>query len=389
MIRILHVFGQLNVGGAESRIMDLYRNIDRTKIQFDFVVHSKTKGFFEDEVESLGGRVFRMPRYKVVNQIEYERAWKEFFEEHKDEFKMIQGHMTSTASIYLPIAKSMGVGVTIAHVRSAGVDPGVKGVMTRVLRANLAKKADYLFACSEAAAISAYGKKAFEQGMTTFIPNAINTDQFKFDPAIRAEVREELVISDKYVIGHVGRFHYAKNHEYLLSVFKEILNKKDSGETKLDPVLLLIGAGPRMDEMKELAANLQIDDKVLFIGNKSDVYRYYNAMDCFVYPSRYEGLPGTVVEAQASGLRCLISDRICREVYVTDAIMGMNIDAPECIWADKTLECEFKAPKDREKYAQIVADAGFDVKTQAAKMMQFYKTGMLGVLQDGNTETGK
>lgn len=389
MIRILHVFGQLNVGGAESRIMDLYRNIDRTEIQFDFVVHSAERGFFEDEVESLGGRVFRMPRYKVVNQIEYERAWKEFFEEHRDEFKMIQGHMTSTASIYLPIAKSMGVGVTIAHVRSAGVDPGVKGVMTRVLRANLAKKADYLFACSEAAAISAYGKKAFEQGMTTFIPNAINTGQFKFDPAIRAEVREELGISDKYVIGHVGRFHYAKNHEYLLSVFKEILNKKDSGETKLDPVLLLIGAGPRMDEMKELAVKLQIDDKVLFIGNKSDIYRYYNAMDCFVYPSRYEGLPGTVVEAQASGLRCLISDRICREVYVTDAIMGMNIDAPECIWADKTLECDFKAPKDREKYAEVVASAGFDVKTQAAKMMQFYKTGMLGVLQDGNTETGK
>lgn len=381
MIRILHVFGQLNVGGAESRIMDLYRNIDRTKIQFDFVVHSETRGFFEDEVESLGGRIFRIPRYKVFNQIEYERAWKELFEDHKNEFNMIQGHMTSTAAIYLPIAKSKGVSVTIAHVRSAGVDPGVKGVMTRVLRSNLAKKADYLFACSEAAAISAYGKKAYEQGKTTFIPNAINTEQFRFDPAVRNQVREELGIVDKYVVGHVGRFHYAKNHEYLLGVFKEILNKKDSGETKLEPVLLLIGAGPRMNEMKELAVKLGIEDKVMFLGNKTDIYRYYNAMDCFVYPSRYEGLPGTVIEAQASGLRCLISDRICREVYVTDAIMGMNIDAPECIWADKTLECDFKAPKDREKYAEVVASAGFDVKTQATKMMQFYKTGMLGELE--------
>ncbi len=382
MIRILHVFGQLNVGGAESRIMDLYRNIDRMQIQFDFVVHSKERGFFEDEIESLGGRVFRVPKYKVINQLEYERAWKKFFEEHKNEFNMIQGHMTSTAAIYLPIAKSKGVSVTIAHVRSAGVDPGVKGVMTRVLRSNLAKKADYLFACSEAAAISAYGKRAYEQGKTTFIPNAINTEQFRFDPAVRNQVREELGIVDKYVIGHVGRFHYAKNHEYLLGVFKEILNKKDSGETKLEPVLLLIGAGPRMNEMKELAVKLGIEDKVMFLGNKTDIYRYYNAMDCFVYPSRYEGLPGTVIEAQASGLRCLISDRICREVYVTDAIMGMNIDAPECIWADKTLECDFKAPKDREKYAEVVASAGFDVKTQATKMMRFYKTGMLGELEN-------
>lgn len=387
MIRILHVFGKLNMGGAESRIMDLYRSIDKSKIQFDFVVHGDERGFFEDEIESLGGRVFRVPQYKVVNQTEYVSAWKKLMAEHPDEFKMIQGHMTSTASIYLPIAKASGVKTTIAHVRSAGVDPGPKGIMTRILRMNLANKADYLFACSELAAISAFGKKAFNEGRTTFIPNAIDTRKFKFNAAHREEVRAELGIENKFVIGHVGRFHYAKNHEYLLRIFKEVLDKKALGQTDLDPVLMLVGAGPKMDEMKALAKELGIEEHVLFLGSKSDVYRYYNAMDCFVYPSRYEGLPGTVIEAQASGLRCLISDRICREVYVTDSIMGMSIDADEYIWADKTIESAAKAPKNREDYAAFVADAGFDIKTQAAKMEQFYLTGDLGVLTGEITET--
>ena len=380
MIRILHVFGKLNMGGAESRIMDLYRNIDRSKIQFDFVVHGDERGFFEDEIESLGGHIYRVMQYKVVNQAEYVSAWKKLMAEHAGEYKMIQGHMTSTASIYLPIAKANGIETTIAHVRSAGVDPGPKGIMTRVLRMNLANKADYLFACSQLAAISAFGKKAFNAGRTTFIPNAIDTKKFKFSTQIRDEVRKELGIEDKFVIGHVGRFHYAKNHEYLLRVFKEILDKKASGNTNLDPVLMLVGSGPKMDEMQNLAKELGISDSVLFLGNKADVYRYYNAMDCFVYPSRYEGLPGTVIEAQANGLRCLISDRICREVYVTDSIMGMSIDADEYIWADKTIECAFKAPKNREDYAATVADAGFDAVTQTAKMEQFYLTGDLGVL---------
>lgn len=387
MIRILHVFGQLNMGGAESRIMDLYRNIDRFNIQFDFVVHSEKRGYFEDEVEKLGGRIFRIPKYKVVNHAEYEHAWRMFFSAHIGEFKMIQGHMTSTASIYLPIAKSMGVDTTIAHVRSAGVDPGAKGVMTRILRHNLADRADYLFAVSDAAAISAFGAKAFRDGRTTFIPNAINTELFRFNPEIRDKMRKKLGISDKYVIGHVGRFHYAKNHEYLLGLFKQVLVKKENNETTIDPVLLLVGDGPKMDEMKQLADKLGIADRVLFVGNQSEVYKYYNAMDCFVYPSRYEGLPGTVIEAQASGLRCLISDRICREVYITDSIMGISIDAPEFLWANKVLECEFKAPKDRKGYADVVANAGFDIKAQARKMTEFYKTGMIGALKGGNTET--
>ena len=140
-IRILHVLGTTNLGGAESRIMDLYRHIDRNRVQFDFVVHTEKEGFFDKEIEELGGRIFRVPRFRIYNYFSYRRAFREFFREHH-EFRMVQGHMTSSAAIYLPIAKKAGISTTIAHARSAGVDKGLKGKLTRWMRRNLWRKAD-------------------------------------------------------------------------------------------------------------------------------------------------------------------------------------------------------------------------------------------------------
>lgn len=373
MIRILHVFGKLNLGGAESRIMDLYRHIDRNCVQFDFVVHTNEECFFEEEIASMGGRVFRVPRFKIYNLISYKKAWKKLLSEHKDEFKMIQGHMTSTASIYLPIAKKEGIKTTISHVRSAGVDPGIKGFVTRLLRRNLANKADYLFACSEDAAISAYGLKAVNANKTTFIPNAIDTSLFRFDSERRLNTRKELLAEDKIIVGHVGRFHYAKNHEYVLRVFEAF--RRMLRETKQkDAILILLGDGPNKDELVELAKTLKIDDAVKFLGNHKDVYRYYDAMDIFLYPSRYEGLPGTVIEAQASGLRCVISDTICKEVFISELVHKLNInDEPE-IWAKKMIDMT-EMSYNRKEYADIVLEAGFDVNAQAKKMMLFYENG--------------
>nr|MCR4990329.1 glycosyltransferase [Lachnospiraceae bacterium] len=297
MIRVLHVFGVLDMGGAESRIMDIYRHIDRSRVQFDFVVHGDKKGDYEDEVHSLGGRVFRVPKFRIFNYFSYKAAFKELFSEYKDEFKAVHGHMTSTASIYLPIAKKAGIPECAAHARSAGTDPGFKGKVTRLMRKNLWKKADHLFACSKVAGISVFGQKAYDRGKVQFVPNAIRVGLFAFNKDQRNEIRKSLNVEDKYVIGHVGRFHYSKNHIFLIDVFASIIQKtKDKG---IDPVLLLVGEGPLMGEVKDHVEELGISDKVIFAGAKKDVYKYYNAMDFFLYPSRYEGLPGTVVEAQA------------------------------------------------------------------------------------------
>ena len=386
-IRVLHVLGSTQLGGAESRIMDLYRHMDRSRIQFDFLVHTDQKGHFDEEIEKLGGHIYRVPRFRLYNYFSYRRAVKEFFALHHD-FKAVQGHITSTAAIYLPVAKRVGVPITIAHARSAGVDKGAKGKLTRWMRRNLSKKADFLFTCSRLAGISVFGEQAVKEGKTIFIPNAIDCQDFAYDEEKRKKMREKLGITDQYVIGHVGRFHYAKNHEYLLQVFAALYNadklnqnliknkKTDDtdlkGEKKRDYLLLLLGEGSSMEEAKRLAEKLGIAGRVRFLGNRNPVCDYYQAMDYFVYPSRYEGLPGTIVEAQASGLRCVMSDTICEEVAVTELVQMRSIEEEAAHWAEYIRSTADYA---RRSYAKEMQEAGFDVSAQTEKMMAFYETG--------------
>ena len=388
-IRILHVLGSTQLGGAESRIMDLYRHIDKNRVQFDFLVHTGAEGHFDKEIYELGGRIFRVPRFRLYNYFSYKKAMKDFFKEHQ-EFKAVQGHMTSSAAIYLPVAKKAGIPITIAHARSAGVDKGLKGILTRLLRKNLWKKTDYMFTCSKLAGISVFGKKAVEEGKTIFIPNAIDCVKFAYDEQKREKIRQELSLTDQYVIGHVGRFHYAKNHEYLIRIFAALCepekqdqrkekteNGPEASETavkqKKDYALILLGEGSGMEQAKALAKELGVEKKVHFLGNHSNVYDYYQAMDYFVYPSRYEGLPGTVVEAQSAGLCCVMSDTICDEVVVTELVTTMSIeDSPEK-WAEYIRSTQ---DYERTSHLQQVQEAGFDVNTQTEIMTEFYESGI-------------
>lgn len=364
-IRILHVLGSTDLGGAESRIMDIYRNIDRGKIEFDFLVHQEKKGYYDDEIKAMGGRVYRIPRFRLYNIAAYKKAVKTFFAGHH-EFKAVHGHMTSTAAIYLPIAKKSGIPMTIAHARSAGVDKGLKGKITLWIRKPLKRRCDYMFACSGLAAEAVFGRKNTLSGRVKIIPNAVDVAPFRYRKRVRDRMRSALKVEDKFVVGHVGRFHYAKNHEYLLEVFARIAKKKENA------VLLLLGEGSLMEEMKITAVSLGIEDKVFFLGNQKDTWDYYHAMDFFVFPSRYEGLPGTVVEAQSAGLRCLVSDTIAKEVGITDLVTYKSIaDKPE-EWADYVLE---HADYQREDVYEQIAAAGFDVRLQAKRYEQFYLSG--------------
>lgn len=366
-IRILHVLGNTQLGGAESRIMDLYRHLDRGRVQFDFLVHTDQEGYYDQEIHALGGRIFRVPRFRLYNFFTYKKALNAFFQKNH-EFRAVQGHMTSTAAIYLPIAKKAGVPITIAHARSAGVDQGIKGKLTRWMRRNLSQKADYLFTCSRLAAVSVFGERAVKEGRTIFIPNAIDCPAFAYREEIRKEMRRSLGIEGKYVIGHVGRFHYAKNHSYVLQVFAALCRKPEGKAC----VLLLLGEGGGMEAAKQQAAELGISGQVFFLGNCRNVWDYYQAMDFFLYPSRYEGLPGTIVEAQTAGLRCVMSDAICEEVVVTDLVKTMSIQEEPEKWADYIRSA---ADYERRSYEQELREAGFDVNTQTEKMMGFYETG--------------
>lgn len=391
--RVLHILGGTALGGAESRIMDLYRHIDRDKVQFDFLVHMdpiaygravseginpeqyRKPQFYDDEITKLGGKIYAVPRFNGKNLISYRRACRRFFREHND-YTVAEGHMTSTASIYLPIAKKAGVMVTAAHARSAGTDKGIKGTATRFLRKSLYRKADLLFTCSRIA-----GAAAFGQHPMYYVPNAIDTERFRFDSDIADITRNRLGLSDRKIIGHVGRFHFAKNHEYLLEVFS-CIHKKDE-----KTVLLLLGEGPLMDMMKEKVKQLGISDSVIFAGNIADPAPYYMAMDCFVFPSHFEGLPGTVVEALCSGLPCLISDTIADEVVCTPYIRAMSIEHDPKEWADEVtgtlLSGDYRKTRieNAQKAQGLMRAAGFDADALATTMQHFYMTGDAGQLK--------
>jgi glycosyltransferase involved in cell wall biosynthesis len=303
----------------------------------------------------------------VINYFAYKKALQKFFKEHND-YAAVQGHMTSTASIYLPIAKKAGIAITIAHARSAGVDQGIRGIITRIIRYPLKNRADYLFTCSKEAGIAVYGKKSVKKGKVWTIPNAIDAERFSYNEEVRNKVRKELGIADKFVIGHVGRFGFMKNHAYLLDIFSEIC------KTREDAVLVLIGKGELEDDIKSKAKQLGIIDKVHFLGTHSDVERYYQAFDYFVFPSTFEGFPGSVAEAQASGLRCLVSDKITREVALTGLVSYRSIEEPALNWAKEILDNINKAAI-RKDYSDVIKEKNFDVKGQAKMLEEFYLTG--------------
>lgn len=361
-MRILHILGGLSLGGAESRIMGLYRHMDRERFQFDFLIHQEAPGFYEEEIKALGGRVYRVPRFRLYNLPAYRRALTAFFAERHG-YLAAHGHMTSTAAIYLPIAKKSGIPVTIAHARSAGVDRGAKGIATRLLRLPLPWRCDHMFACSREAGIAVFGRKNTAAGKVRIVPNAVETKAFAYREEIRVQMRKKLSLTEKFVVGHVGRFHYAKNHEYLLGVFAALAKRRENA------ILLLLGEGPGMEEQRRRAAALGIADKVRFLGNQREVSDYYQAMDFFVFPSRFEGLPGTVVEAQCAGLPCLISETIAGEVKLTELVKFMSIEEAPETWADyigKNALCE------RRDHAGEVAAAGYDVGGQALWYEAFY-----------------
>ena len=371
-IRVLHVLGTTNLGGAESRVMELYRCIDRNQVQFDFLIHTREDGHYSEEIRSLGGHIYSLPRFKIFNMAEYRKAIHTFFKEHT-EFSVVQGHMTSTAAIYLPIAKqeygrrSMPL-ITAAHARSAGVDKGLKGLATRILRLPLKNRADYLFTCSKEAGIAVYGARAVREGRVWTIPNAIDAQRFSFQQKVRDEIRSELGIQDKFVIGHVGRFGFMKNHTYLVDVFAKIC------ETRKDAVLVMIGQGELEETIREKVKSLGLEDRAYFLGNRYDVEKYYQAFDYFVFPSTFEGLPGSVAEAQAAGLHCLVSDKVTREVALTDLVAYRSIEEDSGLWAEEILG-NAQAALVREDMREAIAQKGFDVRRQAVQMAEFYRTG--------------
>lgn len=358
-IRILHVLGSLDRGGAEAMIMSLYRSIDRSKVQFDFVVNDRDAPYaHEAEIEKLGGRVYRIPAYTGFNSFHYYSTWMKMLDAHP-EWKVVHGHHTSPAFLYLNAAKKKNR-VTIAHSHIASHGKKIKSYLKIASRFPLRYFSDYLFSCSDAAAKWMYGDKSDK---AIVLKNAVDAKAAKFDVGIRKEKRQELSIENQFVVGHVGRFERQKNHDFILDIFYSIKKKRP------DSVLLLVGDGSLKSHVVEKIYEMGLEDSVKLLGVRADVFELLSAMDVFLFPSLYEGLPVTMIEAQASGLMCVVSDSITIESKLTDNVKFLPLSASEDTWADMVLESQCDNRGDA--YFEIAA-AGYDIERNVDWLQDFY-----------------
>lgn len=370
-VRVLQVFAEMNRGGAETMIMNLYRNIDRSKIQFDFIVHTEDKCAFDDEIYKLGGKIFRVPAYKGTNHLPYLKNWEHFFKKHP-EYKIIHGHVRSTASIYLKTAKKCGL-ITIAHSHSTSSGNGLSAIAKNVLQFPIRHVADYFFACTKTAGEWLFGKKTCKKENFHILKNAIDAKKFVFNNVVRNRVRKELRIADKFVIGHVGRFHSSKNHEFLIDIFKKV------HETNDNAILLLVGEGDLQDTIRKRVYNLGLDNNVIFTGVRSDIPELFQAMDMFVFPSLYEGLGIVLIEAQASGLPCVIANTIPEEALITDNVKQVSLTESPKVWTEAILK-RMDSYERKSTYAKI-KDSGYDIEESHMWLQEFY----LGLVEKDET----
>lgn len=362
MIRVLQVFHGMDCGGAETMIMNLYRHVDRSKVQFDFLVHTTKKCFFDDEIRQLGGNIYSVPYYKITNGKQYKEALEGFFNAHP-EIKIVHGHLGSCAHIYLQKAKQHGC-YAIAH--SHNTKPkgfSLKNCLYRLFTYKTRKTADYFFGCSIAAAEYRFGKKIAHSDRCGVLKNAIDVNKFAYSESYRNEIREEFNLGKKFVVGHVGRFNTQKNHAFLIDVFKAVYDQRP------DSVLMLVGVGDLMPKIKQKVDALGLNDAVVFAGLRSDVYKMMSAFDVFLFPSLYEGLPVTLVEAQAAGLKCVVSDEITKEVDISNLVHYLPLKYDALSWANVVTETCLE----RKGVLSEIKKAGYDITSTAINIMFLYK----------------
>ncbi|MBR4864034.1 MAG: glycosyltransferase family 1 protein [Oscillospiraceae bacterium] len=329
--RILCLISCMNAGGAETFLMKLYRQLDREKYQMDFCINVKEKCFYEDEILAMGGRIFRIPS-KSENRKEFARQLTAIIQ--KEKYSSVL-RITSNAMGFMDLKIAKKAGATLCAARSSNSSDG-KGwkpwLAHRLGRLLYNCYVDVKFAPSDLAAKYTFGEAAYNSGKVSILHNAVDLGVFHYDAEGRTAIRSELGIDDSTVlVGHVGRFDPQKNHSQLISIYAEIAKQQP------DSKLLLVGQGKLQQQAMAQAADLGIADRVIFAGIRSDIPKVLSAMDVFVFPSLYEGMPNTVIEAQATGLPCIIADTITREADITGLVQYLPLELEDKLWAEEAL----------------------------------------------------
>lgn len=365
MVRVLAVSNSLNPvsGGIETFLMNIFENIDGNIIHMDFVVHSQQPQYIIDYITSKGSRVFQISPYNVY---EYRKFWKKLLKEHHD-YDFVHVHSYDPAFLYLSIAKKFGI-KTIVHSHTTNVPHF--DLIDRICRFNQFLShyfADYFFGCSFQAIYDRFGEKVANSNKSITIPNGIDTEKFRFNSEQREKIRKELSInSDTVVIGQVGRLCYQKNQLFSLDVFYEFNLKKPNS------VLMLIGKGSDEEKIREKIKKLKLEAKVMLLGEKNNIADYLSAFDCFLFPSIYEGLGIALVEAQCSGLPCLVSDVIVPECDMgSNLLFKLSLKNNSKTWA-YTLLKKLGSPFDRNNSYKSVYSHGYDIKESTKVIQNIY-----------------
>lgn len=360
MKRVLCLLSDMNAGGAETFLMKMYRSLDRTQYQMDFCLTLDEECFYNEEIRSLGGRIFVIPQ-KSKDLRGYREGLLRVVRENEYRYVL---RITSHAAGFLDIKLAKAAGAVRCAVRSSNASDGagfLNGLLHLACRALWGRNVDVKIAPSDLAGRHTFGKRAVQRGEVQWLRNAVDLDIYRYDADGREVVRQELGISDRFVVGHVGRFTTQKNHRFLIEIFDEIRKKRD------DAVLLLVGNGMLEDTIRAAVAQRGIADRVIFTGVRADVPRLLSAMDCFVFPSLYEGMPNTVIEAQATGLPCVIADTITREAAVTDLVTYLPLGRAER-WAQCALD-HADTPVRQDTKAVMMAN-GYDIYGAAKQFTQ-------------------
>lgn len=361
-IRVLQVIRSMNIGGAETFIMNVYRNIDRNNIQFDFLVSAEGK--YDDEIKKLGGKIYKIPYITEVGQFKYVKELKKFFKEHQ-EYTIIHSHIDQVSGIILETARKCNIQTRISHSHSTSNNNNFIGkVYKKYLQSKINKNATIKLACGKDAAKWLYKNEA-SNAIT--VNNGIDIEKFKYNEVHRAEIRENLGISEnEKVIGHIGSFLKVKNHDFIIDIFDEFIKKHPQ------TTLVLVGDGILKKEIEDKVKKLEIGNKVKFLGIRNDVYKIYSAFDMLLFPSFFEGLSTVMIEAQYNGLKILTSTSIDKNTNISSNITFEDLNANIESWIKDIEKIDFQRDFEVEKH---IKNDEYNIKNVAKLMQNIYLGG--------------
>lgn len=360
-IRVLQCFTIMNRGGAETMIMNYYRNINRSKVQFDFLVHREEKGAYEDEIEALGGKIYRMHSIYPRNFATYKKEIREFLNEHK-EYRIIHGNFSELGYFLYKEAHKQGISTIICHAHNYSTVIDAKSIFRFYWKHAMRPYITHRFACSKVAAKWLFGKS----GSQNFIMmnNAIDSKNFMYNNEKSKVLRKEMGIENKFVIGHVGRFNIQKNHEFIIRVFDEIKKRNE------DSVLVLVGEGELEGKIKEIVKSLNLTESVIFLGSRDDINNIMQVFDIFLFPSIFEGLGVVLIEAQAAGIKCFTSTAVPKEAKVSKLLSYLSLNEGPVYWSNEILK--YKNGYKKYDTSNEIIENNFDIVKNAKWLEEFY-----------------